>query len=248
MHQPRVNLQHRRWFCGLGTLTAFVCRRMKRVFRELSVYPHSRTQPCGSPPPFRCSSAHRALHCCTASPASDALPYIPAMHPCHAPMLLLLTAPSTPPSPPSPISGHACARSAALSRTRRHLHRSPGLASSRHTAHERPHHATTPAAPSTQHLPQRVSAPATCRRRPPPMHVADVWKALREADHLGQRARASGFVPSVDCSISLLIDPRRSDQVPPPPPLPCACSNRPGTARAPPREGHTVRAALGTAA
>ena len=60
-----------------------------------------------------------------------------------------------------------------------------------------------------------VNRAAVCRRRPAPVRVADVWQALREADHLGQRARASGFVPSVDCSISLLIDPRRSDQVHP---------------------------------
>ena len=36
---------------------------------------------------------------------------------------------------------------------------------------------------------------------------------LREGDYIGKRAKKSGFVPSVDCSISLFIDPRRSDQV-----------------------------------
>lgn len=52
-----------------------------------------------------------------------------------------------------------------------------------------------------------------CRKRPLPSRVAQVWEILRDADYTGKRAKKNGFVPSVDCSISLFIDPRRSDQV-----------------------------------
>ena len=45
------------------------------------------------------------------------------------------------------------------------------------------------------------------------MRVADVWAAVRAGDKVGRAAAASGFQPSVDCSVSLFIDPRKSDQV-----------------------------------
>jgi hypothetical protein len=45
------------------------------------------------------------------------------------------------------------------------------------------------------------------------VRVNKVWEMLRERDRVGKRAKKSGFVASVDCSISLFVDPRRSDQV-----------------------------------
>lgn len=41
----------------------------------------------------------------------------------------------------------------------------------------------------------------------------EVWDAVRAADRVGRAAAASDFQPSVDCSVSLTIDPRKSDQL-----------------------------------
>lgn len=51
-----------------------------------------------------------------------------------------------------------------------------------------------------------------CRRRPAPLRLAAVWDAVRRHDKVSERARLNGFDPSVDCSISLFIDARKSDQ------------------------------------
>ena len=46
-----------------------------------------------------------------------------------------------------------------------------------------------------------------------PLPVAQVWQAVRESDHRGRKAMKAQFDPSVDCSVSLFIDSRKSDQL-----------------------------------
>ena len=58
-----------------------------------------------------------------------------------------------------------------------------------------------------------IQSESACRRRPDPLDLAEVWEELRRADKVGKAAAKSGFDPSVDCSVSLFIDPRKSDQV-----------------------------------
>lgn len=53
----------------------------------------------------------------------------------------------------------------------------------------------------------------TTKKRPDPMAIRDIWDAVRAADKVSKRAQANGFVPSVDVSFSLFIDPRKSDQL-----------------------------------
>jgi hypothetical protein len=51
-----------------------------------------------------------------------------------------------------------------------------------------------------------------CRRRPLPEPLPKIWQLVRDAHTPGRAARKSGFIPSMDCSLNLMIDPRRSDQ------------------------------------
>lgn len=55
---------------------------------------------------------------------------------------------------------------------------------------------------------------SSCRKRPDPLPLSEAWREVRAADRVGRAARKSAaFSPSVDCSVSLFIDPRRSDQL-----------------------------------